>query len=68
MKFLPLKPTNYSTDVNINYQNKSATFKIENPDKISTTAGLMMIRPGKSRIFYQQHFFDYSLKLNRKTF
>ena len=68
LKFLPLEQTNDSTDIKISYQNKSADFKIVNSDSINTTKGLMMIRPRKSRIFYQQHFFDYPLQLNKKTF
>lgn len=63
LQFLPLENTT-SHDVEIKYQNKSTVLHTNNT---SATDNVMMVRPRKSRIYYQKKFFDYPLQLNGKT-
>jgi len=53
-----------SRPVSLSYQNQSKEFNLP----ISpATKGKMLIRPRKSRIYYNRSFFDYPLSFNKKT-
>lgn len=64
LQFLPLENTT-SQAIEIKYQNKTTTLSPGNASFASDN--VMMIRPRKSRIYYQKKFFDYPLQLNGKT-
>jgi len=60
-----IMPLHAEPDVNtINYQNKSKVLPtdLNNTNKQNS----LLIRPRKSRIYYNQHFFDYPLQLKPK--
>lgn len=65
LHFLPLENINNDEEFQISYKGNRALFKsgktIANEDRV------MMLRPRKSRIYYQHKFFDYPLQLNVKT-
>ena len=65
LKFLPLAdiPEN---EIPITYQNQ--TVELHKSDQAyKGEAGRMLVRPRKSRIYFNHSFFDYPLSLNRKT-
>ncbi|HVY75264.1 MAG TPA: NAD(P)/FAD-dependent oxidoreductase [Puia sp.] len=65
LQFLPLN--NLSDEsIPINYQGKSTRIK-PGPLQPHPAHGHMLIRPRKSRIYYDQVFFDYPLRPNART-
>ncbi|MFT3747363.1 MAG: NAD(P)/FAD-dependent oxidoreductase [Agriterribacter sp.] len=64
LQFLPIENTTGQA-VEITYQNKTTV--LSPADKPSANDNVMMIRPRKSRIYYQHKFFDYPLQLNSET-
>ncbi len=65
LHFLPLAPGS-ENEIQIRYHGSSASFNVnatlpENDDDV------MMLRPRKSRIYFQHKFFDYPLQVNWKT-
>ncbi|MCC6288707.1 MAG: NAD(P)/FAD-dependent oxidoreductase [Chitinophagaceae bacterium] len=64
LQFLPLENTT-GQPVEITYQNKTTV--LSPAGNASGNDNVMMIRPRKSRIYYQNKFFDYPLQLNGKT-
>lgn len=65
LHFLPLENINRDEEFQISYKGNKASFKSEN--KIAIEDRVMMLRPRKSRIYYQHKFFDYPLQLSAKT-
>jgi protoporphyrinogen oxidase len=65
LHFLPLEPGN-ANNINIHYQGSDASFNI-NTKLPGNKDGFMMLRQRKSRIYFQQKFFDYPLRVNLKT-
>jgi protoporphyrinogen oxidase len=65
LHFLPLETTD-DPFIKINYQNSSKEISINQGPGLKKS-GAMLIRPRKSRIYYQQDFFDYPLRLNKRT-
>lgn len=65
LHFLPVENTT-DQNIEIRYHNKTTVLP---PGRASSPGGdnVMMIRPRKSRIYYQNKFFDYPLRLNGKT-
>lgn len=64
LQFLPIENTT-NQNIEINYQNRTTVLR---PNDVSTAGkNVMMVRPRKSRIYYQKKFFDYPLQLNSKT-
>ncbi len=65
LKFLPLTdiPEN---DIPITYHNQTIELHKSDPT-YKGGAGRMLVRPRKSRIYFDHSFFDYPLSLNRKT-
>lgn len=66
LNFLPLEQKSAGDNIHIQYQRSSASFNIAaklpaNEDDV------MMLRPRKSRIYFQKKFFDYPLQVNFKT-
>lgn len=66
LHFLPLDASAKEHHINIKYQHNQAAFDISD-ENIGQGDNVMMVRPRKSRIFYQHKFFDYPLQLNGKT-
>jgi protoporphyrinogen oxidase len=66
LHFLPLDANAYQDHINLQYQNKNAGFDISTGN-IGKGDKVMMLRQRKSRIYYQQNFFDYPLQLNKRT-
>src|SRR3984885_9340992 len=66
LHFLPLDASVQQHHINIKYQNNQAAFDIDD-DSLGQGDRIMMVRPRKSRIYYQRKFFDYPLQLNGKT-
>src|SRR5450432_3475148 len=66
LHFLPLDASEKQHHINIKYQQNKAEFDIEDED-LGQGDKVMMVRPRKSRIYYQRKFFDYPLQLNGKT-
>ena len=65
LKFLPLETSDSGDSVSLTYQNQTTSVK---PASTLNDAGpRMMVRPRKSRIYYNHAFFDYPLSLNVKT-
>lgn len=64
LRFLPLDDTVSEHDIHIAYQNKAADFEVNQFGKGPNT---MLVRPRKSRIFFQKKFFDYPIRLNMAT-
>ncbi len=64
LNILPLDRSVKDQHLHIMYQNKSTGFTASN-----TGSGekVMLVRPRKSRIFYNKKFFDYPLTLNLST-
>jgi len=66
LHFLPLDAAAKKHHINIQYQHNHAAFDIGD-EYIGQGDKIMMVRPRKSRIYYQRKFFDYPLQLNGKT-
>ncbi len=66
LRFLPLDAAAKDHHINIQYQHNSAAFDIKD-ELVGDGEKIMMVRPRKSRIYYQRKFFDYPLQLNGKT-
>ncbi|MBA4015788.1 MAG: hypothetical protein C0483_01230 [Pirellula sp.] len=66
LKMLPLEST-AGADVSIRYQGKSD--RIAGGDGVdpTTTDEVMLVRPRKSRIYYNRRFFDYPISLSANT-
>lgn len=62
-KFLPIRTL--ENEITTNYQNQHKSLKIS--QKSEGNGPHMLIRPRKSRIYYQGKLFDYPLKLNLNT-
>ncbi len=66
LHFLPLEAGSRGENIHIHYKGSSASFT--NTIKITAHEGqAMMLRPRKSRIYFQNNFFDYPLRFNRST-
>jgi protoporphyrinogen oxidase len=66
LHFLPLDASSKQHHINIQYQHNHAAFDIDD-EHLGQGDKIMMVRPRKSRIYYQRKFFDYPLQLNGKT-
>src|SRR5450432_2431734 len=66
LHFLPLDDSEKQHRINIKYQHNQAEFDIDD-ENLGQGDKIMMVRPRKSRIYYQRKFFDYPLQLNGKT-
>jgi len=66
LHFLPLDADAKDKQINIQYQHNQAEFKIAD-ELVGQGDKIMMVRPRKSRIYYQRKFFDYPLQLNGTT-
>lgn len=66
LHFLPLEPGTPEEVFHIHYKGSSASYK-HTDDKIEDEDQVMMLRPRKSRIFFDKKFFDYPLQLNGRT-
>ena len=66
LHFLPLDATAKQEHIDLQYQQNHAAFDITG-DLLGQGDKIMMVRPRKSRIYYQKKFFDYPLQLNGKT-
>jgi protoporphyrinogen oxidase len=64
LKFLPLSETT-PENISLTYQNQTASLQAAKSD--NPVAGNMLIRPRKSRIYFDKAFFDYPLSLNHRT-
>ena len=65
LQFLPLAKDS-ATEIPLTYHNQK--FELRNNLVFNqTTGGKMLIRPRKSRIYFNHSFFDYPLSFNRKT-
>src|SRR5664279_2507577 len=64
LKFLPMDETVHKEHIHIAYQHKDADFENHQPGMGERT---MLLRPRKSRIYFQRKFFDYPLQLNVST-
>jgi len=66
LHFLPLDAASRQLHLDIQYQHNHAAFDIPQ-ENLGDGDAVMMVRPRKSRIYYQRKFFDYPLQLNGKT-
>jgi len=66
LHFLPLDAAARKQHIDIQYQHNHAAFDISQ-EHLGSGDKIMMVRPRKSRIYYQRKFFDYPLQLNGKT-
>lgn len=66
LHFLPLDVSARQHHIDIQYQHHHAAFDIDDA-LLGQGDKIMMVRPRKSRIYYQRKFFDYPLQLNGKT-
>ncbi|MEO5591083.1 MAG: NAD(P)/FAD-dependent oxidoreductase [Chitinophagaceae bacterium] len=66
LHFLPLDAAAKDHHIDIGYQHNHASFDIGD-EYLGQGDKIMMVRPRKSRIYYQRKFFDYPLQLNGKT-
>ena len=66
LHFLPLDPAITETAINLRYQHQSTTHPISKKEPVDKNR-IMLLRKRKSRIFHNQRFFDYPLRLNGKT-
>ena len=65
LQFLPLA-NDSETQIPLTYHNQK--IELHNKAQFRTaTEGKMLVRPRKSRIYFNHSFFDYPLSLNRKT-
>ncbi len=66
LHFLPLDAAVDKQHIDIHYQHNHAAFDIAD-GLLGQGDKIMMVRPRKSRIYYQRKFFDYPLQLNGTT-
>ncbi len=66
LHFLPLDASVKQHHIDIQYQHNQAAFDIDD-DHLGQGDKIMMVRPRKSRIYFQRKFFDYPLQLNGRT-
>ena len=66
LQFLPLDPDFTEDKIHLHYQNKDKDYNLKNRNR-SADDKIMLVRKRKSRIFYQNKFFDYPLRLNMQT-
>jgi protoporphyrinogen oxidase len=66
LHFLPLDAAARKEHIDLQYQQNHAAFDITG-DLLGQGDKIMLVRPRKSRIYYQKKFFDYPLQLNGKT-
>lgn len=64
LNFLPLEAGTHK-EVNIRYQNQDKKFAVA--AKGSNSDDVMLLRPRKSRIYFENKFFDYPLRLDFST-
>lgn len=67
LHFLPLDPHVTGNKIHLHYQHKDTDYNLKDR-AISSDEKIMLVRRRKSRIFYQNKFFDYPLRLNVQTF
>ena len=65
LHFLPLAQPVYANQLDIHYHNQKAT--LSSSEYTATGDKVMLIRPRKSRIYYDHRFYDYPLRINRNT-
>ena len=66
LRFLPLDPANAGKDFHIRYRGNNASFHHAG----ATVAGdqqVMMLRPRKSRIYFNNQFFNYPIQISGST-
>ncbi len=66
LNFLPLSADAHQQHIDIAYQNKHASFDLDEK-KIGAGERVMLLRSRKSRIYYLKKFFDYPVKLSVDT-
>jgi len=66
LQFLPLEAGNAKDPIDIRYHNQHASIAVSDEQQ-GHGENVMMLRPRKSRIYYQRKFFDYPLQLNMQT-
>lgn len=66
LRFLPLEPGHVDENITLTYHQKQSSFVYHNHQPASPDSQ-MMVRPRKSRIYFQKKLFDYPLKVNLKT-
>ncbi len=64
LKFLPMDESVHEEHIHIAHQHKNADFDIKKFGKGEQT---MLLRPRKSRIYFERKFFDYPLQFNMST-
>ena len=64
LQFLPIEMTS-PENIQLTYQNRSTSLPRSN--NTVSPKKMMLVRPRKSRIYYNHHFFDYPLHLNART-
>lgn len=66
LHFLPLDSGSAESQIHIQYQQKKASYPIVEKGGMDTDK-IMLLRPRKSRIYFEQQFFDYPLQFNKNT-
>lgn len=66
LQFLPLDPADNHKDFHIQYRGNSAAYN-HSAYAVTDDNQVMMLRPRKSRIFFENRFFDYPLQLSVQT-
>ena len=66
LSFLPLADPK-TNEISLSYQNQTVVLN-QSIESNPGNGGKMLIRPRKSRIYFDHSFFDYPLSFNRKTF
>lgn len=66
LRFLPLE-NKAGDELLIQYQNSSKQFKSPASAAAPIGEAAMMLRPRKSRIYHHKRFYDYPLRLNKRT-
>ncbi|HEX5024087.1 MAG TPA: NAD(P)/FAD-dependent oxidoreductase [Agriterribacter sp.] len=66
LHFLPLDAGCAEKQIQIQYQQKKASYSVAG-NAVTDTDKVMLLRPRKSRIYFQQQFFDYPLQFNKTT-
>ncbi len=66
LSFLPLEPGFTDEKIQIQYQQKHASYPVVR-HSISNDDRIMMVRPRKSRVYYHKKLFDYPLHLSIRT-
>jgi protoporphyrinogen oxidase len=65
LQFLPPDKSIPHAEIPITYQNQTSSLKISRSE--TAGSGSMLLRPRKSRIYYDHTLFDYPLSFNMKT-